>query len=166
MHVDHLGTPRLVTSDTGQVVSQHDYFPFGGEATPAVQRRHTASAAADGTTSTRTRAFATSATAPACAWRRWASRSLIIQQPQSVNFCPGSAATLAVSATGATAYQWQSYDGTRWNDITGATERFPGTSVRFPGSSVRFPGTSVRFTGISASYPGTNASPWNERTVR
>jgi RHS repeat-associated protein len=37
MHVDHLGTPRLVTSDTGQVVSQHDYFPFGGEATPAVQ---------------------------------------------------------------------------------------------------------------------------------
>jgi hypothetical protein len=51
---------------------------------------------------------------------------LIIVQPQSANVCPGSAATLTVSASGATAYQWQSFDGTNWNDITGAT----GSSVR------------------------------------
>jgi hypothetical protein len=36
-HLDHLGTPRLVTSDTGQLVSQHDYYPFGEELTAIVQ---------------------------------------------------------------------------------------------------------------------------------
>ncbi|MEA2165774.1 MAG: hypothetical protein QOK37_3901 [Thermoanaerobaculia bacterium] len=30
-HLDHLGTPRLITSDAGQLVSIHDYLPFGGE---------------------------------------------------------------------------------------------------------------------------------------
>ncbi|MEA2165776.1 MAG: hypothetical protein QOK37_3903 [Thermoanaerobaculia bacterium] len=30
-HLDHLGTPRLITSDAGQLVSFHDYLPFGGE---------------------------------------------------------------------------------------------------------------------------------------
>jgi RHS repeat-associated protein len=32
-HLDHLGTPRLVTADNGQRISAHDYFPFGDEAT-------------------------------------------------------------------------------------------------------------------------------------
>ena len=46
---------------------------------------------------------------------------LILQQPQSANICPGSSATLTVSASGATGYQWQIFDGTNWNNITGAT---------------------------------------------
>src|SRR5882724_7298177 len=32
-HLDHLGTPRLITSDAGQLVAFHDYLPFGGETT-------------------------------------------------------------------------------------------------------------------------------------
>jgi RHS repeat-associated protein len=32
-HLDHLGTPRLVTADNGQRISAHDYFPFGDEKT-------------------------------------------------------------------------------------------------------------------------------------
>jgi RHS repeat-associated protein len=31
-HLDHLGTPRLITSDTGARLAQHTYLPFGGEA--------------------------------------------------------------------------------------------------------------------------------------
>jgi RHS repeat-associated protein len=31
LHLDHLGTPRLITSDNGQLVSYHDYYPFGDE---------------------------------------------------------------------------------------------------------------------------------------
>ncbi|MFZ2493947.1 MAG: RHS repeat-associated core domain-containing protein [Thermoanaerobaculia bacterium] len=30
-HLDHLGTPRLITSDAGQTVGVHDYHPFGEE---------------------------------------------------------------------------------------------------------------------------------------
>jgi RHS repeat-associated protein len=30
-HLDHLGTPRLITSDNAQLVSYHDYYPFGDE---------------------------------------------------------------------------------------------------------------------------------------
>jgi RHS repeat-associated protein len=30
-HLDHLGSPRLITSDSGQMVSYHDYYPFGDE---------------------------------------------------------------------------------------------------------------------------------------
>jgi RHS repeat-associated protein len=36
-HLDHLGTPRLVTADNGQCISAHDYFPFGDEYTPVWQ---------------------------------------------------------------------------------------------------------------------------------
>jgi RHS repeat-associated protein len=36
-HLDHLGTPRLVTSDDGQLVSYHDYYPFGDEHSPVAQ---------------------------------------------------------------------------------------------------------------------------------
>jgi len=36
-HVDHLGTPRLITDNTGHRISEHDYFPFGVEATPLRQ---------------------------------------------------------------------------------------------------------------------------------
>ena len=36
-HLDHLGTPRLVTSDNGQMVSYHDYYPFGDEHSPVSQ---------------------------------------------------------------------------------------------------------------------------------
>ncbi len=37
VHLDHLGTPRLVTSDNGQLVSYHDYYPFGDEHSPISQ---------------------------------------------------------------------------------------------------------------------------------
>src|SRR5437764_4934978 len=30
-HLDHLGTPRLVTDDGGTKSGWHDYYPFGGE---------------------------------------------------------------------------------------------------------------------------------------
>jgi RHS repeat-associated protein len=30
-HVDHLGTPRLITDDTGRQVATHTYYPFGAE---------------------------------------------------------------------------------------------------------------------------------------
>ena len=36
-HLDHLGTPRLITSDSAQQVSLHDYYPFGDEQTLVVQ---------------------------------------------------------------------------------------------------------------------------------
>src|SRR5256885_13669869 len=36
-HLDHLGTPRLITGDTGQAISLHDYYPFGEEKTAVVQ---------------------------------------------------------------------------------------------------------------------------------
>jgi RHS repeat-associated protein len=36
-HLDHLGTPRLITSDAGQMVSYHDYYPFGDEHSPIWQ---------------------------------------------------------------------------------------------------------------------------------
>jgi RHS repeat-associated protein len=36
-HLDHLGTPRLITSDSGQMVSYHDYYPFGDEYSPVMQ---------------------------------------------------------------------------------------------------------------------------------
>jgi RHS repeat-associated protein len=35
--LDHLGTPRVITDGTGQVVAQHAYFPFGEEATDPAQ---------------------------------------------------------------------------------------------------------------------------------
>jgi RHS repeat-associated protein len=36
-HTDHLGTPRLITDSNGHRTSEHDYFPFGVEATPLRQ---------------------------------------------------------------------------------------------------------------------------------
>ncbi len=36
-HLDHLGSPRLITSDTGLIVSTHDYLPFGGESSSVFQ---------------------------------------------------------------------------------------------------------------------------------
>ena len=36
-HLDQLGTPRLITSDNGQMVSYHDYYPFGDEHSPVSQ---------------------------------------------------------------------------------------------------------------------------------
>jgi RHS repeat-associated protein len=36
-HLDHLGTPRLITSDSGQMVSYHDYYPFGDEHSTVLQ---------------------------------------------------------------------------------------------------------------------------------
>ena len=30
-HLDHLGSPRLITGNGGAQVAQHDYYPFGGE---------------------------------------------------------------------------------------------------------------------------------------
>lgn len=37
-HLDHLGSPRLVTSGTGSVISEHDFLPFGEEKTPVDQQ--------------------------------------------------------------------------------------------------------------------------------
>ena len=37
-HVDHLGSPRLVTSGTGAVVSEQDFLPFGEERTAIGQQ--------------------------------------------------------------------------------------------------------------------------------
>jgi RHS repeat-associated protein len=37
VHLDHLGTPRLITADNGQRVSYHDYYPFGDERSPVLQ---------------------------------------------------------------------------------------------------------------------------------
>jgi RHS repeat-associated protein len=34
-HADHLGTPRIVTDATGNVVSEHAYLPFGEEIPPS-----------------------------------------------------------------------------------------------------------------------------------
>lgn len=36
-HLDHLGSVRLITGDSGQAVSLHDYYPFGDEKTMVVQ---------------------------------------------------------------------------------------------------------------------------------
>jgi RHS repeat-associated protein len=33
-HLDHLGTPRLVTGPGGALMARHDYLPFGREVTP------------------------------------------------------------------------------------------------------------------------------------
>jgi RHS repeat-associated protein len=39
-HLDHLGSPRLITSNDGQIVSIHDYLPFGGETTSVWQEEN------------------------------------------------------------------------------------------------------------------------------
>ena len=36
-HLDHLGTPRLITSNERSLVARHDFAPFGAELTPSVQ---------------------------------------------------------------------------------------------------------------------------------
>jgi len=36
-HLDHLGTPRLITDGSGQQVAYHVYYPFGEEATDSLQ---------------------------------------------------------------------------------------------------------------------------------
>ncbi|HKR62134.1 MAG TPA: peptidoglycan DD-metalloendopeptidase family protein, partial [Thermoanaerobaculia bacterium] len=36
-HLDHLGTPRLITADDGVEIARHTYYPFGGEATSPAQ---------------------------------------------------------------------------------------------------------------------------------
>jgi RHS repeat-associated protein len=33
-HLDHLGTPRLITGVSGSLISRHEYLPFGRETTP------------------------------------------------------------------------------------------------------------------------------------
>src|SRR5207302_3229063 len=35
-HLDHLGTPRVVTNQAGQVVGRHDYYAFGTELSSSV----------------------------------------------------------------------------------------------------------------------------------
>ena len=36
-HLDHLGSPRLVTAHDGEQIAQHDYYPFGVEIPPSFQ---------------------------------------------------------------------------------------------------------------------------------
>ena len=38
---DHLGSPRIVTNESGQVVSRHDYMGFGEEVSSAHANRST-----------------------------------------------------------------------------------------------------------------------------
>jgi RHS repeat-associated protein len=38
-HVDHLGTPRLITNHDGQKIALHDYQPFGKESTALTQEQ-------------------------------------------------------------------------------------------------------------------------------
>ncbi len=38
-HLDHLGSPRLVTSANGSVLSEHDFLPFGEERTAIGQHQ-------------------------------------------------------------------------------------------------------------------------------
>ena len=37
LHLDHLGTPRQITDETGSAVALHSYYPFGSEATDPSQ---------------------------------------------------------------------------------------------------------------------------------
>ena len=49
---------------------------------------------------------------------------IVTMQPASQPVCPGGSVTLTVTASGATAFQWQSSnDGASWQDISGATSR-------------------------------------------
>ncbi|HYS54717.1 MAG TPA: RHS repeat-associated core domain-containing protein, partial [Thermoanaerobaculia bacterium] len=41
-HIDHLGSPRLVTGDTTGKIAEHDYYPFGVEINPPGLRQETA----------------------------------------------------------------------------------------------------------------------------
>jgi RHS repeat-associated protein len=75
---------------------------------------------------------------------------LITQQPQSQPVCPGGTATLRVTASGAASYQWQSFDGTNWNDIAGATS----SSVTVTPSSA----TQYRVVITNAAASTTSAS--------
>ncbi|MBS1760495.1 MAG: M36 family metallopeptidase, partial [Bacteroidetes bacterium] len=45
---------------------------------------------------------------------------VVTAQPQNKNTCIGSNATFSVTATNAVSYQWQSWNGTAWVNITGA----------------------------------------------
>ncbi len=36
-HLDHLGTPRLITGLNGVLIARHDYLPFGREVTPGTE---------------------------------------------------------------------------------------------------------------------------------
>jgi RHS repeat-associated protein len=38
-HVDHLGTPRLITNESGMKLAVHDYYPFGTEQTSFLQEQ-------------------------------------------------------------------------------------------------------------------------------
>ena len=40
-HTDHLGTPVVITNESGQVLSKHKYFPFGEEMSPQGGATHT-----------------------------------------------------------------------------------------------------------------------------
>jgi RHS repeat-associated protein len=36
-HLDHLGTPRLITGPHGSLIARHAYLPFGGQLSPVTQ---------------------------------------------------------------------------------------------------------------------------------
>jgi RHS repeat-associated protein len=36
-HLDHLGTPRLITGPHGSLIARHAYLPFGGQLSPTTQ---------------------------------------------------------------------------------------------------------------------------------
>lgn len=46
---------------------------------------------------------------------------VISSQPANVTVCDGQSATFSVTATNVLTYQWQSFNGTTWNNIAGAT---------------------------------------------
>ena len=46
-HLDHLGTPRLITSHQGLEQDRHTYFPYGQEATDPAQNNESQRLGAD-----------------------------------------------------------------------------------------------------------------------
>ncbi|MCM4172000.1 hypothetical protein DHD32_10950 [Arenibacter sp. TNZ] len=42
----------------------------------------------------------------------------VTSQPPNTSVCPGCSTTISVTATNATSYQWQIYNGTSWVDLT------------------------------------------------
>lgn len=78
---------------------------------------------------------------------------LITTHPVSQPVCPGGSITLAVTASGATSFQWQSSpDGASWQDVSGATSR---TITVTPAAATRYRVVVSNAAASSASNAAT-----------